>query len=168
MTLSQSPAARPPADRSVDARAPRFAAWVTTVVLIVVLATGSAALLAAQAVVFALGAFAGLRWHPYGLLYRTLVAPRLAPPTEREDPTPVRFSQGMGFAFAAIGILGYATESTALGMTVTALALGAAFLNAAFGYCLGCEIYLRLPARLRGRGASQISPTSNTERGAAA
>jgi Domain of unknown function (DUF4395) len=153
---------------AVDPRGPRFAAWVTTVVLIVVLLTGSIVLLAAQAVVFALGAFVGLRWHPYSWLYRTLVAPRLAPPTEREDPAPVRFSQGMGFTFAAIGVLGYATGFIGLGMTVTALALGAAFLNAAFGYCLGCEIYLRLPATLRNRGASQISHTSNTERGAAA
>ncbi|MGH3940475.1 MAG: DUF4395 domain-containing protein [Pseudonocardiaceae bacterium] len=162
MTPSRS--AQPP----VDPRGPRFTAWVTTVVLVVVLVTGSAALLAAQAVVFALGAFAGLRWHPYGLLYRSLVAPRLAPATEREDPAPIRFSQGMGFAFAVVGVLGYATGFTALGMTVTALALAAAFLNAAFGYCLGCEIYLRLPARLRSRGASQLSDTSNTERGAAA
>lgn len=166
MTLPRS--AQPPADRSVDSRGPRFAAWVTTVVLVIVLITGSAGLLAAQAVVFALGALAGLRWHPYSLLYRTLVAPRLGPPTEREDPAPVRFSQGMGLVFAAIGVLGYATGFTAVGITVTALALGAAFLNAAFGYCLGCEIYLRLPAQLRGRGASQVSPTSNTERGAAA
>ena len=30
---------------------------------------------------------------------------------------------------------------------------GAAFLNAAFGLCLGCEIYLRLPLQLRGRQA---------------
>ncbi|HEU0127051.1 MAG TPA: DUF4395 domain-containing protein [Pseudonocardiaceae bacterium] len=149
----------------IDPRGPRFAAWVTTAVLVVVLLTDSAMLLAAQAVVFAIGAFAGLHVHPYGLLYRALVAPRLAPPTERENPAPVRFSQGLGFVFAAVGVLGYATGLTTLGMTATALALAAAFLNAAFGFCAGCEIYLRLPARLRGRA---ITHTSNTERGAAA
>ena len=154
----------------IDPRAPRFAAWVTTAVLIIVLATGSAGLLAAQAVVFAIGAFVGLRAHPYSLLYRVLVAPRLAPPTEREDPAPVRFSQGLGLIFAAVGALGYATGLTALGMTATAAALAAAFLNAAFGFCLGCEVYLRLPARLRGRASTGTSPTntSPTERGAAA
>jgi hypothetical protein len=153
----------------IDPRGPRFAAWVTTVVLIVVLVVGndttSAVLLAAQAVVFAIGAFVGLHVHPYSMLYRALVAPRLAPPSTREDPAPVRFSQGLGLVFVAVGFIGYATGLTALGMTATAAALAAAFLNAAFGFCLGCEIYLRLPARLRGR----VTPhTSNTERGAAA
>jgi hypothetical protein len=159
-----------PTQHLVDPRGPRFAAWVTTAVLIAVLVTESAVLLAAQGAVFAIGALAGLRAHPYSLLYRFLVAPRLAPPTEREDPAPVRFAQGVGFLFAVVGTAGYATGLAGLGLTATALALGAAFLNAAFGYCLGCEIYLRLPVRLRSRGAFPVSPTvntSNTERGAA-
>lgn len=158
-----------PTPSAVDPRGPRFAAWVTTVVLVATLVTESAWLLAAQALVLALGAFAGLRWHPYGLVYRALVAPRLAPPTEREDPAPIRFAQGVGLAFVSVGVVGYATGLTALGATATALALGAAFLNAAFGFCLGCEIYLRLPARLRGRGTTTSTVnTANTERGAAA
>jgi hypothetical protein len=138
---------------SVDPRGPRFAAWVTSAVLVIVLVTGSTVLLAAQAIVFAVGAFVGLRLHPYGQLYRTLIAPRLSPPTEWEDAAPVRFAQGVGLVFTIIGTIGYATGLTALGLTVTALALGAAFLNAAFGLCLGCEIYLRLPLQLRGRQA---------------
>ncbi len=138
---------------SVDSRGPRFAAWVTTAVLVIVLVTGSAVLLAVQAIVFAVGAFAGLQLHPYGQLYRLFVAPRLSPPTEWENPAPVRFAQGLGLGFTVIGTIGYATGLTALALTVTALALGAAFLNAAFGLCLGCEIYLRLPQQLRGRQA---------------
>jgi hypothetical protein len=133
----------------VDPRGPRFAAWVTTVVLAAVLVTGWWPLLAAQAAVFAAGAFVGLRYAPYALLYRYLVAPRLSPSTEREDAAPLRFAQGMGFAFAVAGTLGYATGVTWLGITATALALAAAFLNAAFAFCLGCETYLllrRLPA----------------------
>ncbi|MGH3918537.1 MAG: DUF4395 domain-containing protein [Pseudonocardiaceae bacterium] len=161
-------------DPPVDPRGPRFAAWVTIAVLVIVLVTGSAVLLAAQAVVFALGAFAGLQLHPYGLVYRTLVAPRLVPPTAQEDPAPVRFAQGVGLTFAAIGVIGYVSGLTALGVTATALALGAAFLNAAFGFCLGCQIYLRLPASLtplRGRETSPKQSTVNdvnTERGAVA
>jgi hypothetical protein len=138
----------------VDPRGPRFAAWVTTAVLAVVLVTSWWPLLAAQAVVFALGAFAGLRFSPYSLLYRYLVAPRLTPTDEREDAAPLRFAQGVGFAFAAAGTIGYATGATWLGITATAFALAAAFLNAAFAFCLGCETYL-LIRRLVPAGARQ-------------
>jgi hypothetical protein len=126
----------------VDPRGPRFAAWVTAVVLAAVLVTGWWPLLAAQAVAFGIGAFAGLRAAPYGWLFRRLVAPRLGPATDREDAAPPRFAQGVGFAFAAVGVLGYATGLPALGLAATGLALVAAFLNAAFDFCLGCEVYL--------------------------
>jgi Domain of unknown function (DUF4395) len=136
-------------DPPVDPRGPRFAAWVTSLVLAVVLLTGSAWLAAAQAAVFALGAFAGLRFSPYAALYRLLIAPRLAKPTELEAAAPVRFAQGVGFVFAVLAAVGYATGLTVLGVVATALALGAALLNAAFGVCIGCEIYLRLPPRVQ-------------------
>ncbi len=131
-----------PAGPAVDPRGPRFAAWVTTAVLAVVLATSWWPLLAAQAVVFAIGAFAGLRVAPYSLVYRHLVAPRLRATGEREDAGPLRFAQGVGFGFAVLGTLGYALDVPGLGAVATAFALAAAFLNAAFAFCLGCETYL--------------------------
>jgi len=115
---------------------------VTTVVLAVVLVTSWWPLLAAQAVVFAIGGFIGLRYAPYSLVYRHLVAPRLGPTDEREDAAPLRFAQGVGFGFAVLGVLGYTTGVTWLGIVATAFALAAAFLNAAFAFCLGCETYL--------------------------
>lgn len=130
--------------RQIDPRGPRFAAGITTVVLAVVLITSWWPLLAAQGVVFAIGAFAGLRFSPYGLLYRLAVQPRLGPPSEREDEAPPRFAQGVGFAFAVVGVIGYATGLTTLGIVATAAALFAAFLNVAFNFCLGCEAYLLL------------------------
>ncbi|RFS83607.1 DUF4395 domain-containing protein [Actinomadura spongiicola] len=136
----------------VDPRGPRFGASVTTAVLVAVLVTGSWVLLAAQAVVFALAAFLGLRYAPYGLLFRVLIRPRLAPPRELEDAAPPRFAQGVGFVFALVGMAGYATGTIWLGIGATALALAAAFLNAAFGFCLGCEMYLffrRVTAKFR-------------------
>ncbi len=126
----------------VDPRGPRFGAWLTTVVLVVVLLTGSGWLLLAQAVVFAVGAFAGLRYHPYGMLFRLLVRPRLGPPTELEAEGPPRFAQAAGLAFALPGAVGYLAGVSAVGIVATAAALAAAFLNAAFGICLGCEVYL--------------------------
>lgn len=137
-----------PGDPPVDPRGVRFSAALTTVVLALVLLSGSGWLLAAQGVVFALGAFAGLRFSPYAVLYRALLAPRLGPPTEKEEAAPVRFSQTVGFTFAVVGVVGYLTGLTLLGVVATAFALAAAFLNAAFGYCLGCELY-GLIARLR-------------------
>jgi hypothetical protein len=44
--------------------------------------------------------------------------------------------------FAALGVIGYLSGVTVLGIAFTALALVAAFLNAAFDYCLGCQMYL--------------------------
>ena len=135
-------------DPPVDPRGVRFAAALTTLVLALVLVTNSVWLLAAQAAVFALASFAGLRFAPYSVIYRAVVAPRLGPPREREDAAPVRFSQSIGLVFAAVGVLGYAVGLTGLGIAATALALAAAFLNAAFGFCLGCELY-GLIVRLR-------------------
>jgi hypothetical protein len=134
----------------VDPRGPRFGAAITTVVLAIALITSSGWLLAAQAVVFGIGAFAGLRFAPYGFLYKRLVAPRLAPPAELEAEAPPRFAQAVGFGFAVVGAIGYLAGVTPLGVVATAFALGAAFLNAAFDFCLGCEVHLRL-VRVLGR-----------------
>ena len=123
-------------------RGPRFAAWVTTVVLAIVLLTGSGWLLAAQAVVFAVGAFAGLRYAPYGAIFRVLVAPRLGPAREREPEAPPRFAQFVGFVFATVGTVGYLLSAPLVGAIAAGLALVAALLNAATGFCLGCEMYL--------------------------
>jgi len=139
----------------VDPRGQRFAAALSAVVLVIVLVTSSAWLLAAQAAVFGAGAVFGLRYAPYGLIFRWLVRPRLGPPRELEDEAPPRFSQWAGLVISVIGVVGYATGVTPLGVAAAALALAAAFLNAAFGLCLGCEMYVMIrrfrPARHDGR-----------------
>jgi hypothetical protein len=127
---------------TIDSRGPRFTATVTSVVLAIVLLTASGWLLLAQTLVFAVGALAGLRYHPYGLVYRHLVRPRLGPPTRTEAEAPPRFAQGVGMVFAAIGSVGFLAGVTPLGYLFAACALAAAFLNAAFDYCLGCQMYL--------------------------
>ena len=137
----RSPADR--RDRQVDVRGPRFTAWVTTVVLVVVLITQSWQVAAAQTVVFGIGAFAGLRYAPYPLVFRYAVMPLLGPTTETEDEAPPRFAQAVGFAFAAVATIGFGVGVTAPGAAAAVLALAAAVLNAAFGICLGCLVYLR-------------------------
>jgi hypothetical protein len=128
----------------IDVRGPRFAAALTSVVLAVALLTGSGWLVAAQALVFAVGALAGLRFSPYGLLFRTLVAPRLGPVREREPEAPPRFAQLVGLLFTVVGAAGYLLGVPLLGAVATGFALVAALLNAATGFCLGCELYLSL------------------------
>ncbi|HEY2193942.1 MAG TPA: DUF4395 domain-containing protein [Actinomycetospora sp.] len=135
----------------LDPRGVRFAASLTTVVLALVLVTGSGWLVLAQAIVFALPALLGMRWSPYGALFRLAVRPRLGPPTETEDAAPVRFSQTVGLVFTVVAAAGYLGGVTALGIVATAFALVAAFLNAAFGFCLGCELY-GFVARVRPAG----------------
>ncbi len=138
----------------VDVRGPRFAAWVTTAVLITTLllasisTTTAAIVLGLQAVVFATGAVRGPREHPYGRIFATLVAPRLGPVQEREPVAPLRFAQLIGLVFAVVGTAGFALGAPTVGLIATAFALFAAFLNAAFGICLGCQLY-PLAVRLR-------------------
>ena len=137
----------------VDFRGPRFSAWVTTAVLVITLivsafsALAAAVILGAQAVVFAIGAWRGPRRHPYGVVFANLVAPRLGPLTQRETVPPLKFAQLVGLGFAVAGVVGFASGVTLLGWIATAFALVAAFLNAAFGICLGCQLY-PLVARL--------------------
>jgi hypothetical protein len=133
----------------LDPRGQRFAATLTSIVLIAVLATGWGWLALAQAAVFAITALDPRRG-PYPLIYRALVLPRLGPPAEREPAAPVRFAQLVGFVFLTVAAVGYLAGATVLGVTFAALGLLAAFLNAAFGLCVGCEVYLamrRLSAR---------------------
>ena len=138
---------------SIDIRGPRFAAALTTVVLAAVLVTGSGPLLAWQALCFALGALAGVQRSPYGRLFRTVVQPRLGPPAELEDPAAPRFAQAVGLLFSLAGLVGWFAGPQWLALAATGCALAAAFLNAAFGYCLGCEMYLLLRRATAGRSS---------------
>ena len=84
------------------------------------------------------------RTQPWGVLYRKVVAPRLAPPAELEDPRPPRFAQGVGLFVSVIGLV-LQLVGVPWGLTIAAAAAFiAAFLNAVFGLCLGCQMYLLL------------------------
>ncbi|MEY4347802.1 MAG: hypothetical protein RIS43_221 [Actinomycetota bacterium] len=132
----------------LDVRGPRFGAAVTTVVLAAAFlkagSTLATALLVIQTVAFALGAIVGPHVQPYGVLFARVIRPRLAPPTAFEAPQPPRFAQAVGLGFAVVALIGIAIGSSAVTSIAVGFALAAAFLNAAFGFCLGCEIYLIL------------------------
>ncbi len=101
----------------------------------------AAIILGVQAVIFAIGAAEGPRRHPYGVVFAKLVAPRLAPVREREPVAPLQFAQLVGLIFAVVAVAGFASGASLLGVVATGGALVAAFLNAAFGICLGCQLY---------------------------
>lgn len=151
MSQADSPAIGPAGTAGIDPRGPRFSAGITAALLLVdvVLGVAGAALaawllLAALAALFAWGAVAGVARHPFGLLFRTSVRPRLAPPHELEDPRPPTFAQGVGFVVTAVGVLLGAFGIAAAVPIAAGAAFVAAFLNAAFGFCLGCRLYLLL------------------------
>ncbi|HLP23679.1 MAG TPA: DUF4395 domain-containing protein [Microbacteriaceae bacterium] len=147
--------------KGIDPRGPRFGASITSALLLITVFLGlvgdaqrATVLLAVIVALFAWGAFAGIQRHPYGRIFARFVRPRLAPPAELEDPRPPTFAQlvgllvtGVGLALELLGVAGAVTVSAAL-------AFVAAFLNAAFGYCLGCQIYVLLVR------ARVIRPTS--------
>jgi hypothetical protein len=136
----------------IDPRGPRFGALITMAMFAAVLVTGNVWVLTAQAVVFAAGALFGLPRSPYGLVYKWLVRPRLGPPRELEAAAPPRFAQAMGLVISLIGVVGYGSGVTPLGMAAAAAGLVAAVLNGVFGLCLGCEMYL-LIRRMRSADA---------------
>lgn len=168
-----------PAD--IDPRGPRFAAWITSALLLVATVLGlaeaseprirsfgwfayqpltdatvtpgsellfrafqPALLLALVIALLFLWGVLSPRTQPWSALFRTVVRPRLAPPTELEDPRPPRFAQGVGLFVVTVGLLLHLAGVPWALPIATAMAFVAAFLNAAFGLCLGCQLYLLL------------------------
>jgi len=132
--------------RQIDPRGPQFNAMLTSVVLALSLLTApgavGVALLGLQAVLFAIGVALGVQRTPAAYLFKRLVRPRLAAPVHLEDPQPPRFAQGVGLVFAVVGLVAYLSGASIVGAVATGFALAAALLNAVFGFCLGCEMYL--------------------------
>lgn len=84
------------------------------------------------------------RTAPWGVLYRRAIQPRLTPPADLEDPRPPRFAQGVGLFVTAVGLVLHAVGIPLALPIAAALAFMAAFLNAVFGLCLGCQLWLLL------------------------
>jgi hypothetical protein len=128
----------------IDARGPRYSAGITTTVLSLALITESNYLIGFQFAVFLSAVLFGLRRSIYGIIYRNLIQPRLSGPIPSENEAAPRFAQVIGALFAFVALVGGVTGNTAIFLTATSFALVAAFLNAAFGFCLGCQMYLLL------------------------
>ena len=126
----------------IDARGPRFAATITATVLAIALVTQNKWVLLAQGLIFLIGAVRGPQLTPYGLIFKNVVKPRLSKVAPTEDVRPPKFAQAVGFIFALVGTIGAFAGADLVFTIATGFALAAAFLNSAFNYCLGCEMYL--------------------------
>lgn len=126
----------------IDARGPRFGATITTTVLAIALVTQNKWVLLAQGLIFLIGAVRGPQFTPYGLIFKNVVKPRLQKVAPTEDVRPPKFAQAVGFIFALVGTIGAFAGVDLVFTIATGFALAAAFLNSAFNYCLGCEMYL--------------------------
>lgn len=129
---------------SIDARGPRFSAMLTTIVLGAALVTSNIWIVVAQGIIFTIGAFKGPQFTPYAFIFKTLIKARLKSEFVSEDVRPPQFAQSVGLVFALAAIAGAVTGLNLLFTIAVSFALAAAFLNAAFNFCLGCEIYLLL------------------------
>jgi hypothetical protein len=135
---------------SIDARGPRWSAVITTFVLATALVTSSLWVIAFQATVFAIGALRGPQFTPYAVIFKKLIKPRLKSAATLEDVRPPQFAQAVGLGFALVAVIASVTGSGGVFTIAVGFALAAAFLNAAFDFCLGCEMYLLI---LRARTA---------------
>ena len=144
----------------IDPRGPRFGATITAIALLVTvflsvplvgarINTDSPGylLLVILSGIFLWGVVGGVQQHPYGLFFAKFIRPRLAPPAFVESPAGPTFAQAVGFMVTIIGVLLYLVGFSAAIVVAASIAFVAAFLNAAFGYCLGCEIYLLFAKR---------------------
>jgi hypothetical protein len=126
----------------IDARGPRFSAAITTAVLAIALVTSNIWVISLQAVVFAIGAIRGPQFTPYALIYKKLIKPRLKSEVTFEDARPPQFAQSVGLGFALVAVIASVVGAGGVFTVAVGFALAAAFLNAAFNFCLGCQMYL--------------------------
>jgi hypothetical protein len=129
----------------LDARGPRFAATITSIVLAIALLGINTALfpilVIAQALVFAIGAAVGISGQPYVWLHTRLIASRLSDPKRMQNPTAPRFAQAIGFLLLIVGLVAWFLGSLVIAATAVAAAWVVALTLALTGFCVGCETY---------------------------
>jgi hypothetical protein len=135
----------------IDPRGPRFGAAITSALSLTAFGIAVSApegfstaypLIVVLAVLFSWSVFSP-KTHPYGLAFKKLVRPRLAAPSELEDSRPPQFAQKVGLGFALLGLIGFWFAPVLVAVSAGFIFF-AAFLNAFFNFCLGCQMYLGL------------------------
>ena len=126
----------------IDERVPRIVAAVTLGIAAMVLMTDWWALLLALAADFGVRARGRPNWSPLARLARAKVVPLLRGPRRPVAAKPKQFAAGIGAVIstaAAVAALGFG--GVRLAAVLIIILMAAAFLEAAFGLCIGCRLY---------------------------
>jgi hypothetical protein len=85
---------------------------------------------------------------PFKQLYFKVLKPRgvVKPQPVQDRPEPHNFAQGLGGVFLGIASILLVYVPVA-GLAVALLVAVLAFVNVAFGYCVGCQIFFQLERR---------------------
>ena len=133
----------------IDPRGPRFGAAITSALSLTAFGIALSInyfsaypLIVLLALLFSWSVFSPKN-HPYALTFKNLVRPRLATPRELEDARPPQFAQKVGLGFALLGLVGFWFAPVLVAVSAGFIFF-AAFLNAFFNFCLGCQMYLGL------------------------
>jgi hypothetical protein len=136
----------------LDPRGPRFGAGISSLLMLVVIYLSldpasedlALAVMGFAVLMFTFGSVLGPGKHPYSYLYKYTLRKFLKAPEYLEPATPVHFAQVIGLLITGLGLaLGLLGVPYALAIAA-ALAFLAAFVNAVFAYCIGCQMYLGL------------------------
>ncbi len=127
----------------VDPRGVRFAGVLSTLV-----AASAAVLLQpwialVGAVILLAGAWGGQHLNLWSYIYKAAVRPALGPPPYLEPETPARFAQLLGGLFLAFASAAFLAGGVGIfvGAALAGIVAVLAFINAAFGVCIGCRMY---------------------------
>lgn len=136
----------------LDPRGPRFGAGITSVLMLLVIYLSlevettpiALGIMVFSVVMFIFGSVLGPAKHPYSYLYKYTLRKFLKAPSFMEAAKPVRFAQVVGLIVTGSGLVLHLLGVPNALPVAAAVAFIAAFLNALFAYCLGCQMYLGL------------------------
>lgn len=125
----------------VNDYAARVTAGLVIVLAVAAIAVNQWWLYAVLAIGFALRVAGGPRYSPFGRLSVHVIVPNVVKKTKLVPGPPKRFAQAVGLAFSGSALILSLLGLGLAAQIVTGVLIVAAFLEAAFGFCLGCVAF---------------------------
>lgn len=125
----------------VDPRAPRFGQAITASGLLLGLVLQAPVFVFAIAIVLNTAVWSRWRFHPYSVVWRRAIAPRVESGGEREPAAPHRFATLVGAVGTLLASLAFVVGAPSLAYVLSGAIAAAAGLGATTGFCLGCRMY---------------------------